>query len=60
VPPGDAGALAAAMLDTMSEDLAKLGTNGRQVIAAHYSLAKVIEQLQLVYGDLLVAKERKN
>jgi len=55
VPPRDSRALAAALRQLLSEPAtrASFGVQGRELVAAHYSLEKMAEAVEEVYGRVL-------
>lgn len=55
VPPGDPGALAAALLDLIEMGAGKrveLGAAGRQRIVENYAMPRIVERYESLYADL--------
>lgn len=62
VPPGKPVALAEAMLRMMGlseEDRRRMGEEGRRLIEACYSLDRVADMWEELYGELLNSKRRR-
>ncbi len=55
VPPGDAAALAAALLALLSDPAAadRMGSAGRQRLASHFSMDRCTERFLALYKDML-------
>jgi glycosyltransferase involved in cell wall biosynthesis len=58
VPPGEAEALAAAILETLRspEAARRRALAGRDHVLAHHSLSRLIEDVDAFYRELLAAK----
>ena len=61
LPPGDANALAAAMMRVMTmsnADRQAMGARGRELIQRRFSLQVVLDQWEALYADLLANRLR--
>jgi glycosyltransferase involved in cell wall biosynthesis len=58
VPPGDAGALAAAIAGLLADPAACawMGARGRQVVVERHRAARLVADIARLYEELLVAK----
>ena len=52
VPPGDARALAGAIVKILSDDSRKLGQAGRQMVEEKFSLARQVRDIEIFYKGL--------